>query len=137
MTDKKRKINTERVPKARGSIRCSSWCGFGCTDAAYAQAVLEAEALAGRLGGGWRPVVWENAGWHYKAIRGVGEVSPHVRGSALHGGWEVVGYSAWLQSGVSQVIAQGETPEEALDCMTREALARLGRVTSDLATVLA
>jgi len=48
--------------------RCAKWCGRGCTEQEYQQAVSAGAKLAARLGKGWKPVIWENLGWHYQAV---------------------------------------------------------------------
>lgn len=48
---------------------CAPACGHDCTLVEHANAHTSAKALADRLNGagsGWRPVVWENLGWHCK-----------------------------------------------------------------------
>lgn len=54
----------------RGGIYCSPACGRGCTRAEFDRATRAADALARKLGGGFRPRVWENLGWHYAAELG-------------------------------------------------------------------
>lgn len=55
-------------PVRQGREYCSSGCGRGCTYAEYTSAVRAGHRLACRLGKGWKPVVWENLGWHYKVV---------------------------------------------------------------------
>lgn len=47
---------------------CGSRCGRGCTHAEYKAACDMAAVLANQLPAGFEPYVWENLGWHYKAI---------------------------------------------------------------------
>ena len=64
-------------PILRGDVYCSPACGSNCKKIAYNQAVKDSEALVKRLkGNGWRAKVWENSGWHYKAISGPIAVMP-------------------------------------------------------------
>lgn len=64
-------------PILHGEKYCSPLCGGGCTKAAYDQAVLDADALVARLKGtGWKPVIHENLGWHYRAVSGPVQVYP-------------------------------------------------------------
>lgn len=56
------------TPRREGNTYCSPACGGGCTLEAYRKAEHEAIALASRLGPNWKPVVWENLGWHYKVV---------------------------------------------------------------------
>ena len=61
-----------RGPITRQGARfCGRLCGRGCTKREYETAERLAAKLVARLGKGWLPHVWENLGWHYKAIRGV------------------------------------------------------------------
>lgn len=41
------------------------------------QASEDAQALAERVGGGWKPEVWQNLGWHYKVVSPCGRVKIH------------------------------------------------------------
>jgi hypothetical protein len=66
---------------------CAPACGGDCTFADHEKAVANASALAKRLGPTWRPVVWENLGWHYKAVSTCGRLK--VYGSRY-------GYTAFL-----------------------------------------
>ena len=64
------------TPVRKGTLYCSPGCGRGCSWAEHQEAKKKAEALAQRLGPGWRPVVHENLGWHYSATKGKAEVHP-------------------------------------------------------------
>ena len=69
------------TPVARGKTYCSPVCGCGCTRADYERAVRDADQLVRRLRGeGWRAVVWENCGWHFKACSGTVQVYGDRRG---------------------------------------------------------
>lgn len=37
-----------------------------------------AKDLARRLGGGWRPEIWENLGWHYKAVHDGAQIAVYA-----------------------------------------------------------
>lgn len=62
------------VPRARGNTYCSPACGGGCTKKAYDAAVKECARLVKRLGAGWKPHVYENLGWHYRALSTDGRI---------------------------------------------------------------
>lgn len=64
------------TPVRNGLIFCSPACGGNCTITAYDQANREANALAARMGKGWKPRVWENLGWHYSVKKGVAAIYP-------------------------------------------------------------
>ena len=61
---------SRRTPVRDGDRYCSPACGLGCTWDAYLRATSAANDLCSMLGEGWKPVVWENLGWHYRAERG-------------------------------------------------------------------
>ena len=54
------------TPKREGAVYCSPACGNGCKWVDYKLASHKASKLAGRLGAGWKPRVWENLGWHWE-----------------------------------------------------------------------
>lgn len=84
-------------PVHRGLIYCSPGCGAGCTRAAYNKAVDEAEALAKKMGKGWRPEVWENLGWHWAIVKGTEQV--YVK---IYAGRPNKGY--WVDSRLPQQV---------------------------------
>lgn len=113
----------------RGEEYCSPQCGFGCTRAAYQRATEEADALASRLGAGWRPNVWENCGWQYEVTRGVCRVSISTRGgSRLDGTWILDGYIGWINTDPQFISKVQPTPEEAF----REAVLLMKAVFDEL-----
>src|SRR5690349_6910567 len=64
-------------PKASGDRYCAPACGRGCTRAEYDTAVSNATALVKQMRGtSWCPVVFENMGWHWRAISGPVQVYP-------------------------------------------------------------
>jgi hypothetical protein len=65
------------VPVKDGDRFCAPACGRGCTAQQYDTAVAKADALAARLGPGWEAVVWENLGWHHKAVSACGRWKVH------------------------------------------------------------
>lgn len=67
------------TPVHNGIYFCSPACGGGkfCTKAQHAAALLLAKATAAELGEGWVPEVWENLGWHARAISPCGRWSVH------------------------------------------------------------
>lgn len=68
-------------PRHIGDRYCSSECGRGrgrgCTWQMYQEALKNAQALAERLGPKWKPDVWENLGWHYRALSSDGTIKVH------------------------------------------------------------
>lgn len=68
---KKNKSKSEPPPTLSFGVpplKCSKWCGAGCTRAQYDRAVLSARGLVAMLGAGWVPRVHENLGWHASAV---------------------------------------------------------------------
>ncbi len=124
----------EHVPVLSGDIYCAPWCGCGCTKAAYDRAVTEAAALVERLGEGWEPRVWENAGWHYEAVKGVARVIPTQRGGSTYANWSISGYMVMFDS-VWQFVAHGKTPEDALGFALQDARTAERRIAADCATL--
>ena len=64
------------TPVRSGKHYCSPRCGRGCTYEEFRLATEEADKLAGIMGDGWEPVVWENLGWHYKVVKGAMGIYP-------------------------------------------------------------
>lgn len=62
------------TPVRKGDIYCSPGCGGDCTYEDYLKAQLNAEKLARKLGPRWKPDVWENLGWHCRAISSNGAI---------------------------------------------------------------
>jgi hypothetical protein len=118
----------------KGPRYCAPACGGGCTVTMYNAAVLGSRELAKRLGAGWEPHVWENLGWHYKAISPCGriKVHPYIIGCRAQS------YSAFLGSpGVAggRWVGDGGTPERAVRDVVRIAkreLRSLGAVLEGL-----
>lgn len=110
-------------PTLDGKQFCGAGCGSGCTRAHFLRAVDGCRTLLDHLGPDWRGEVWENLGWHYKAVdkaRGTWKVHPNMHPETR----EIRGYTVFLggQSGAGgKWAAQGATPEEA----AREVLSRL------------
>lgn len=107
------------TPIRKGKTYCSPACGGSCTQAAHDKAQREASKLAKRLGKGWKPRVWENLGWHYKAISPCGRIKVHT--------WKIngkdFGYHAFLGkpdfAGGRWASAMWETPQEAVEEVIR------------------
>lgn len=88
-------------PKLRGKLFCSDACGHGCTLTAFKRARIAADGLAAAMGKGWAPVVWENMGWHFRAVKDVSDVRPTAKG-----------YIAFINAD-RQFIAEAATPKLA------------------------
>jgi hypothetical protein len=110
-------------PRRKGSRYCAPACGRGCTVAEFVRATEIADAIAAKLGRGWRGVVWENMGWHAKAVHDAGiEVRPHGPRS-----FAAMTETGSHQVGRTNIVHQhggyGSTPTAALKNL-RAALAR-------------
>jgi hypothetical protein len=118
-------------PRRVGPIFCSPACGGGCTREQFRVATREADALCKTLDQttplkGWTPYVWENLGWHYKAVSPCGRIKVHF------------GYTAYLgQKALSggQWAENAKTPAKAVAAVIRtakEELAKVGAEFKDL-----
>lgn len=81
MSTSSRAVRDINTPVRQGDRYCSPSCGGGCTWKEYQQAVRDADQLVKQLRGeGWKPVVWENLGWHFQAVSGPVQVYGDRRG---------------------------------------------------------
>lgn len=114
----------------RGATYCSPGCGAKCTWEKYQHAKRMARALAKRLGPGWKPEVWENMGWHWKAAGPGGAL---VYDQGIYGG----GPHYWcsIPPGVVQFQGVGKTPEAAFR-RARKAVERAAKALAGLSAVL-
>ncbi|RUU74744.1 hypothetical protein [Mesorhizobium sp. M7A.F.Ca.MR.362.00.0.0] len=135
-----------RVPVRNGPYYCSPRCGGGkfCRHEWYEAAKRNAEALASRMGDGWKVEVWENLGWHYLVQKGC--VTIHINEDRNQpfdrkNGYPVRSYSAWIQPGVVisdhvlQIIESAQTPEDALGFAVQAARTAMSRMGEALATL--
>ena len=119
-------------PKHRpGGVYCAPDCGRGCTEAEFDAATEMATRFASALGPGWAIDVWENLGWHGRAVSPCGRlwVSPSSSG----------GYRAYLNEAsrqpAGQFVASGPTPKAAVRevlKIARAEIARLSRMVEGL-----
>lgn len=96
-------------PQRRGAKYCSPACGFGCTWAAYQQALKEGAALAKRLGKGWKARTWENGTWYWSVKDSTGVLDMHQTGKKK--------YTLYVERvvGTRRVfVVEGTTPEKAV-----------------------
>ena len=64
-------VSKEWVPVRQGRFFCSPACRCRCLLADNIRATKGATLLLKKLKGmGWQSVVWENLGWHFKAVSG-------------------------------------------------------------------
>jgi hypothetical protein len=92
------------TPVRKGESYCSPACGFQCTHKNYLAAIKKGTALAKKLGEGWTFEVWENMGWHYRAVMHNCKVYPN----ASHQYW------VDLRAGDRQFCASGKNPKLAV-----------------------
>lgn len=96
---------TERwTPERSGPFYCSAGCGYGCTWSDYVRVTAKAKRLAGLCGEGFKPEVWENLGWHFKAVNEARRVEVWRRSSCE---FQAVIAKHWS--------AYGKTPQEAME----------------------
>lgn len=123
--------------KLNGKTYCAPACGGGCTKVAYDKAVRDADALVARMRGtGWRPFVFENLGWHYRAISGPVQVYPSSNGDGRF--WVMIGGNpknnpGGLSMWTPDRIPHFKDPNRAV----RVALLEVERVMADLNETLA
>jgi hypothetical protein len=106
------------------TIKCAKWCGRGCTEEEYNEAVTAADTLVEHLGKGWQPRVHENMGWFFSAVSLSGTVKVHVNPA---------GYTAYLGEAGSpggSFTARGDTPRGAVVAVVRKAKAYVDKVSS-------
>lgn len=101
------------TPVSSGRLYCSPACGRGCTRTEWNNAVERSEELAILLGNSWKPSVWENLGWHYRAISENGLIKVHP--SITRG--KIDYYMAFLgkMDAGGRWSNVGCTPQEAVD----------------------
>ncbi len=111
-------------PEQNGDRYCSLACGRGCTTVEHDRAEEIAGTLSIRLGIGWRGEVWENLGWHTKAVSTCGRIKvhpPHV------GGLLFTAYLGEAESAGGRWSASGVTPELAIKRVIAAARAEIRR----------
>lgn len=109
------------TPVRRGKVYCSPACGGDCTWAAHYSATRNAAALAKRCGPAFKPVVWENLGWHYRAETEDRRVT-------------IRQYAGQYQADVGGYHGYGTTPQAALDAAVSVALADVGDTLTSVAS---
>lgn len=116
-----------RLGRGPGAVYCAPGCGRGCTQREHDDAVARAARLTARLGGGWRPRVHENLGWHYAAMSSCGRVMV-CEEPLLH---KYIAYLGEAHSHAGRWTAWGNTPRTAVANVVAEAkrdMARLGAI---------
>jgi len=108
---------------------CSPRCGAGCTRAAWREAFQAGKALAEKMGTGWKWVVWENLGWHYKAVKGVVEIYPNIRHKNHQ--LKIIGYTCFINS-AHQYIGDGKSASLALARALLGATRATDKIMSDI-----
>jgi len=123
-----RKVEPDWTPRSLGNTYCSPACGFGCKRTDYDIVVLEAAALAERMGPEWMPRVWENLGWYYEVTKGVAVIHAH----RYHG--QILSYTAFFNT-VPQVVAHSREPEDALASVLKQSKAMEQEITKALSVL--
>lgn len=113
------------TPVLKGDTYCAPFCGRGCKFSWYEKAMRDSERLCKRLGKGWTPEVWENLGWHFKAISSCGRIKVHCSTYShpkQNHGKKYTSYIAFfgeVDSPGGYWAEHGDTPEEALKKVMR------------------
>jgi len=116
-----------------GGVYCSRLCGCRCKKSDYDRAVTDSEALALRMGEGWKPSVWENGGWRYEVIKGVARLHPSINRNVDPP--EISGYLMFFDT-KPQIVTSANTPEDALGFAVQDARTIQRRIENDLADLL-
>ncbi len=111
------------TPVRRGSIYCSPTCGGGCTHRAYLAAVKKSEALAKKMGTGWKASVWENLGWHWSVESLTGVLEINLSGDGK--------FSAFFNEG-SFWSRGNDTPMKAVQSVLKQVKDKVESLTSKL-----
>lgn len=123
------KIERDWTPVLRDGVYCSPACGGGrgiCDKSKYDAAQRDAEALAMRLGRGWKPYVYENLSWYWSV--GKGKLS--VRQTEL-------GYYDVYLNTTPRFIAHGmDRPEDGIKLVAEQLSQHINKLTADLAEAL-
>lgn len=108
-------------------IYCAPACGGDCKTADHDRAKLIGEALAIRLGAGWKPHLNHNLGWHASVISPCGRIKLHP---AILPNGTVKEYTAFLGEPGSggRWVQDGSSPELAIAKVIRVAKADLVRM---------
>ncbi len=109
-------------PVRNGEKYCSPACGHDCTHVSFEAATKNAAALVERLGPGWKPHVWENVGWYFRATKNGCNV--HYFGFR--------NYWAVLNFGNRQFHATGTTPKKAIQTALDQAKALLFEIADEI-----
>ncbi len=107
-------------PVRRGAIYCAPGCGRGCKYSEYVGAKIAAKAICSALGKGWKPVLWENLGWHFKAVSPAGLVEVYGRRRADESYW-----ATSRSDSVPQICGNWSTPRAAVNGILKEAKKRI------------
>src|SRR4051812_35218771 len=75
-------------PRRIGPLYCSPACGGRCTWEEHQAALRAAQSLATNLETltgrrGWKLVIWENLGWHSKAVSPCGRIKVHAHSKSF------------------------------------------------------
>jgi len=114
-------------PIRNGDIYCSPRCGCKCKWSDYVACVDGSSELVRELGEGWEPYIYENMGWHFKAIhkeRGL-KVYPNFRPPRERS--KIDSYTAFLGGtnphAGGRWSEKGETPQRAIKAVMDKAIA--------------
>lgn len=103
------------APRLDGDAYCSPACGMGCKRAEFDRASELALGIAKRLGGGWKPHVWENTGWHFEVKKGIATITVDDEGF-------YVGALVFVMSETNRVWIEkkGDDPRAVVEALSAE-----------------
>ena len=84
--------------------KCAKWCGRGCTEREWKEAVKAGRALAKACGPGWKARIHENLGWHYSAQYGKGFM--HDPGVLVYDGEYLYGADRSFFGNIDEALEQ-------------------------------
>ncbi len=113
------------------TIKCAKWCGRGCTEEEYNDAVRRADQLVehlGGMGGRWVPRVMENMGWHSSVVSASGTVKVNVH--TYNGKSSYTAFVGSADTPGGQWAEHGDTPKGAVAAVIAKAKVNVKMVTS-------
>ena len=106
----------------KGEIYCAPACGRGCTHDEFRNAQHMGAALAKELGSRWLPFVWENLGWHFKAVSPCARICVHP---SYFGANSFLAFLGKANDGGGNWSEFGTTPKKAVEATFKAAEADL------------
>ena len=111
-------------------VICAEWCGGGCTQNGYDQAMKLAKSVAQVLGPNWVPFINENLGWYPYAQTKCGRLRVAIDKRTLSGGARGLYYTAYLGENPpgAHWVESASNPRQAVLMVIDQAKERLERI---------